>query len=191
MRSPRRESFLNAAIQVFARYGFRKTSIDMVAQAAGASRQVLYLHFPSKEALFCATVEYALAQHLAAACSALAGNQPLADRLVAACDEWAGRYIGTGTSDAVDLASASAAMTTETLAAYGARFEEALAKAIAASPVMATYSKAGLTAQTLARTLHRTVQGIKEHSSTRPQFHAELTAAAAVLLAPLPQPKIA
>ena len=32
-----------------ARYGFKKTSMDDVAQAAGVSRQGLYLYFDTKE----------------------------------------------------------------------------------------------------------------------------------------------
>ena len=39
----RREALLEAAVGVFARYGFRKTSMDEVARAAGVSRQGLYL----------------------------------------------------------------------------------------------------------------------------------------------------
>ena len=41
----RQEAVLEAAVGVFARYGFRKTSMDEVARAAGVSRQGLYLQF--------------------------------------------------------------------------------------------------------------------------------------------------
>ncbi|PYE23133.1 TetR family transcriptional regulator [Paraburkholderia silvatlantica] len=183
-QSTRRETFLNAAIQVFARYGYRKTSIDQIAQAAGASRQGLYLHFSSKEELFRATVEHALSQHLRAVTTALSQDRPLADRLVAACDEWAGRYVGTGTQDAQDLVAASTSITSETLAAYGMRFEEALAEAIADdSKVMRAYIGAGLTAKDVARTLHMVTQGIKQRSSTRQEFVTEISTSVAVLMA--------
>ena len=52
----RQERVLAAALGVFGRYGFRKTSMDEVARAAGISRQGLYLYFASKEALFRAAV---------------------------------------------------------------------------------------------------------------------------------------
>jgi AcrR family transcriptional regulator len=172
---------------VFARYGYRKTSFDQVAQTAGASRQGLYLHFPSKEALFRAAVEHALSRHLSAAVAALSKNEPLADRLVAACDEWAGGYVGRGTPDAQDLAGVSASITGEILATYGARFEEALAVATAESLIMKTYVEAGLTAQVAARTLHMTVQGIKQQSLTHQAFHIDLKTAVAVLLASSPR----
>lgn len=43
---------LDAALPVFVRYGFRKTSMADIAQAAGISRASLYLSFSNKEELF-------------------------------------------------------------------------------------------------------------------------------------------
>ena len=40
-----------AATATFLRYGFKKTSMDDVAQAAGVSRQGLYLYFETKDVL--------------------------------------------------------------------------------------------------------------------------------------------
>ena len=48
----RHESLLQAAFGVFLRYGYKKTSMDDLARAAGLSRQGLYLHFANKDALF-------------------------------------------------------------------------------------------------------------------------------------------
>ena len=42
---------------VFRRQGFRRSSIEQVAEAAGLTRQALYHHFESKEALFRAVIE--------------------------------------------------------------------------------------------------------------------------------------
>lgn len=41
-----------AAFQVFAERGFRKTSMQLIADRAGMSRPALYLHFQNKEAVF-------------------------------------------------------------------------------------------------------------------------------------------
>jgi AcrR family transcriptional regulator len=46
-----------AAAAVFTRHGFRQTAMAMVAEEAGLSRQALYHHFASKEALFAALVD--------------------------------------------------------------------------------------------------------------------------------------
>src|SRR5580698_9381573 len=91
----RQEALLEAAVGVFARYGFRKTSMDEVARAAGVSRQGLYLQFADKEALFRQAVTYKLSRQLRAAIAELSKEQSTFEaRLIAACDEWAGRFVG-------------------------------------------------------------------------------------------------
>ena len=52
-----RERILDAAMAVFAQFGFRRASMDEVAREAGLTRQAVYHHFASKEALFRAAVE--------------------------------------------------------------------------------------------------------------------------------------
>lgn len=52
-----RDGILRAAQDVFARHGFRQTSMAMIAEEADLSRQALYHHFASKEALFAALVD--------------------------------------------------------------------------------------------------------------------------------------
>jgi AcrR family transcriptional regulator len=47
---------LDAAARLFARFGFDKTSIDEIARAAGVSKGAVYLHWPSKDNLFEATL---------------------------------------------------------------------------------------------------------------------------------------
>jgi AcrR family transcriptional regulator len=54
---PLREArLLDAAARRFARFGFDKTSIDEIATDAGVSKGAVYLHWPSKDALFEATL---------------------------------------------------------------------------------------------------------------------------------------
>lgn len=91
----RRESVLDAALNTFARFGYRKTSMDDIAADAQISRPGLYFLFSSKPALFRAATERAIQLDLAAAEVALnVPGRPLAWRLVDAFDSWAGRYIG-------------------------------------------------------------------------------------------------
>ena len=52
-----RDRILDAAMLVFRRHGFRRSSIEQAAEAAGLTRQALYHHSTSKEALFRAVVE--------------------------------------------------------------------------------------------------------------------------------------
>ncbi|MEL7546147.1 MAG: helix-turn-helix domain-containing protein [Pseudomonadota bacterium] len=48
----KRALVFDAASDVFARYGFRRTSMNDIAEAAGISRPALYLMFANKEDLF-------------------------------------------------------------------------------------------------------------------------------------------
>ncbi|HYG66302.1 MAG TPA: helix-turn-helix domain-containing protein, partial [Anaeromyxobacteraceae bacterium] len=65
MSSEHREAILTAATDSFARFGFRKTSIEDVAKRAGVGKGTVYLHFESKEALFAAAVRRVWGQAVA------------------------------------------------------------------------------------------------------------------------------
>jgi len=82
-----RTRILDAAMLVFRRHGFRRSSIEQAAEAAGLTRQALYHHFKSKEELFRAVIERlyenALATEIAAANAAEKAGGSLADILVA------------------------------------------------------------------------------------------------------------
>jgi TetR/AcrR family acrAB operon transcriptional repressor len=82
-----RTRILDAAMLVFRRHGFRRSSIEQAAEAAGLTRQALYHHFKSKEALFRAVIELlydnALVAEIAAANAAEKAGGSLADILVA------------------------------------------------------------------------------------------------------------
>src|SRR5438477_6381864 len=47
-----------AALVLFTRYGYRKTSIDDIAQAAQVAKRTVYLHFENKAAVFLAILEH-------------------------------------------------------------------------------------------------------------------------------------
>jgi AcrR family transcriptional regulator len=51
---------LDAALNCFLQYGFRKTSLDDIASTAGISRTSIYNYFKNKEELFTSMVEHML-----------------------------------------------------------------------------------------------------------------------------------
>ena len=55
--SKKRESIIDGAIQAFRDEGYENTSMDHIAEIAGASKRTVYNHFDSKEALFQAVVQ--------------------------------------------------------------------------------------------------------------------------------------
>jgi len=86
-KAPPQDRILDAAMRVFRRHGFRRSSIEQTAEEAGLTRQALYHHFASKEALFRAVLEriyeQGLAAEIAAAKAAEDAGLDLADILVA------------------------------------------------------------------------------------------------------------
>jgi AcrR family transcriptional regulator len=187
----RRDALLDAAVGVFARYGFRKASMDEVARAAGVSRQGLYLQFADKEALFRSAVTHKLTRQLSAAMAVLSKQRDSLDvRLIAACDEWSGRYVGISGADAADLMCASTSLAGATLAHYEAQFEKALEHAIAASPLAEHCLTAGFSPAELARALHATARGLKLSSKSRQEFVRGMTVAARMFCASLQLPAL-
>lgn len=177
-REPRLKALLEAAVSVFARFGYRKTSMDDVARAAGVSRQGLYLSFANKEELFRRAVEHSLSSQLAAALSALSRcDDSLEIRLISACQEWSGRFVGSLGADAADLMCASTSLAGATLKEYEWQFEEALAAAIAGSPIAEKCAAAGLDTADFARALHATARGLKLACQTKEDFVKGMTAA--------------
>ena len=72
-----------AALTLFARHGFARTSMSDVAREAGISRATLYTRFADKSALAAAMADMLVDDALAAANAAWRATAPLADNLEA------------------------------------------------------------------------------------------------------------
>ncbi|WP_258091770.1 TetR/AcrR family transcriptional regulator [Salipiger pentaromativorans] len=69
-------AILEAAFEQFAAYGYRRTSMEDIARAAGMSRPALYMHFAGKEAILRALVGLYYARLGEAVAQALARTGP-------------------------------------------------------------------------------------------------------------------
>jgi AcrR family transcriptional regulator len=167
--SGRREHVLAAALATFARYGYRKTSMDDVARAADISRPGLYFLFDSKQNLFRAAVTQALDDDVEAARKALDdAGRPLRERLIEAFDLWTGRYIGPMAREVPALVETHPELLGGVVDEYPRRFTEMVVAAIGSDDV--------------ARTLISAAIGIKHEVSTREEFLARLGVAVDLLL---------
>jgi len=54
---PTRQAILDATDRLLGRLGYHKTTIDDLAREAGIARRTIYLHFPSKEEIFLASID--------------------------------------------------------------------------------------------------------------------------------------
>jgi AcrR family transcriptional regulator len=71
----RRDRLLEEALELFGRYGVKRTSIDTLAAAAGIAKGSVYLEWRSKDELFRAVAEHLTAGMLAAATTAAAQRE--------------------------------------------------------------------------------------------------------------------
>jgi len=85
------DRILAAAFTCFSRYGFKRVSLEQIAQETGISRAALYLHFRNKEDLFRALARQLLERTQAAAEEAAEQEAPLAAQLEAILDAKFGR----------------------------------------------------------------------------------------------------
>lgn len=182
----RQIELLEAALSVFMRFGFRKTSMDEVARAAHISRQGLYLRFKTKEELFKATVQHFLEGSLRRASSQLSDSTlTLEEQLVRAFDDIVGRFVGVMQSDAADLGEASQTLVGDMISEHEGSFMQAVAKCLRAGGLVTAYKPIGLSAQKLAETLYATARGLKHSVQTRDEFNERMSTAVRALCFPL------
>ncbi|MGT2425419.1 TetR/AcrR family transcriptional regulator [Amnibacterium kyonggiense] len=171
----RRESVLEAALTTFARFGFRKTSMDDVAADAHISRPGLYFLFSSKAELFRAATERAVERDLLDAERALAApDHALEERVVRAFDSWAGRYIGP-MSDAQTLVADNPALLGPVALAGPARFERMLLDALRGHV---------RDPEAVMQTLTSVSVGLKHQVADRAEYDRRLRAATGLVLRP-------
>src|ERR1700704_6146080 len=79
-----------AGLRLFTRYGYRKTSIDDIAQTAQGAKRTVYLHFENKAAGFLGILQY-LGDQVRQQCAAAesAGGTPV-NRLTGLLDAYFG-----------------------------------------------------------------------------------------------------
>ena len=178
----RREQVLAAALTVFATFGYRRTSMDAVAQAADISRPGLYFLFSGKPELFRETMRQALDEALRDVRAALAApDRDLSARVVAALDANLGRYVGTHINAGIEeLLEMGAAPLGAMYDDYRAALLDALTKAIAASGRFTGDVKPGQ----VAELLEAAAEEWKHRVADRAEFVDKLTTAVAVALRP-------
>lgn len=95
----RREQILDAAIEVFARSGYRDAGTATIAARLGVSEPTLFRHFASKRALYLAAIDRS-AEVLVGRWRALAAAAPTPLAALLAVGEW---YLGELTRDSRHL----------------------------------------------------------------------------------------
>jgi AcrR family transcriptional regulator len=165
----RQAAILEAATGIFLRYGFKKTSMDDVARAVGISRQALYLHFRTKEALFRAMVTHTLeAMHTRASAVLAREDLGLEERVLGAFEALHGKGIGSEHLD--ELIATTAALVGPVFRKVEQALVAEVARALDAAGVAARWKQAGTSAKDLAEHLSATSEGIKQKATTPAEY---------------------
>ena len=167
-RTPPQDRILDAAMRVFRRHGFRRSSIEQAAEEAGLTRQALYHHFASKEALFRAVLErlyeQGLAAEIAAAKAAEDSGLELADILVAEIGARMQSLLASlkDSPHIEELFSEHLAQARDLYQSYASRFADEIATTIARVCRKRKLTLAsGVSVRELARCVEMAVHGTK------------------------------
>jgi AcrR family transcriptional regulator len=179
----RRGAILEAATGVFLRYGFKKTSMDDLARAAGLSRQGLYLHFATKEALFKEALLQLLASTRAAGRAALDREElDVEERLLGAFDAVHGHAIAQpGAEHMNELLETSVQLIGPVVAELEQGILSDVARVLRSAGVAARWKGAGLSAKDLAEHLHATSYGVKHRVATPADYHDRMRVAVRIV----------
>lgn len=79
----KRARIVDAATALFARYGVKRTSIDLLAAEAGIAKPTVYAYFEDKDAIFVAVAEHVCARLYADAKAAAEAPGTIEERLTA------------------------------------------------------------------------------------------------------------
>jgi AcrR family transcriptional regulator len=167
-RQPPQDRILDAAMRVFRRHGFRRSSIEQAAEEAGLTRQAVYHHFPSKEALFRGAIErlyeQALAAEAAAANAAEETDGDLADVIFAEIGARLGVLFASleGSPHLEELFSEHVAQARDLYQTYSIRFGDQVAATIQRFCSARQRELAdGVTVEELARCVEMAIHGTK------------------------------
>lgn len=181
----RQHTLLKTAMEVFLQFGFKKTSMDLVAKSAGVSRQGIYLHFANKEQLFYAAVQYTLEQTLTSITEFLNNAElNLEQQLIGTCNIWFGRYAGLWLSDSADLIIAAKNLVHDLFLEKKSIFINIMLNCIEDSALPKFYAGHGINSIQLIENLYATAQGLKYQQSHQ-DFLQGLTISVQILCSPM------
>jgi AcrR family transcriptional regulator len=182
-----RRRLLDAAAALFARDGFRATSLADVAAAAGFSKGAVYSNFASKEHLFLAAIEEEYGASLADLQASLRGSDDVTDRLSILGTWFASNIAGHPQRARATAEFALSADSNPEVRARLAEVRRLLAAAIEGM-LVEHQQRVGITfrlpASELAQIVLALVDGLVVQDTFEPVAAARFPAAMALLLAP-------
>lgn len=182
------DTIIAAARQVFMRYGFRRTTMGDIAEAAGMSRAALYLVYPSKEDVLTAVVTRMFGAMLDEIRQGLGRCATVEEQLTFALDVWCvtGFELVQASPDAKDLYESSYQFAAEVMATATADVIALVADVL--EPLVRQQTTVALSSVQIAQVLVSAVPGFKGAVTTTEQFRALIARLITLVLASLDYP---
>lgn len=171
---------LEAATDIFLRYGFARTTMGDIAERAGISRPALYLVFSGKEEVFAAVIRRMTDDLLTRLRATLPTLPTPESQVLFACETWSAHSFDLMAAhpDARDLFNLALLPVQQMYADF-----QALIAALLVAPVAA--SSLDATPEELARVLIFAMRGFKETVTDKRDMHRLIALQVSLLLTAL------
>lgn len=178
--SDRRTMVVSAARDVFLRYGYGRTTMGDIAQAAGLTRPTLYLSFRDKESIFHAVIRAMVSDRIDEIRLGVAERDALQDKLSFACETWVlGAYeLVRDYPDAQDLFDLKVLPVRESYEAFEALIAEIIRQPLRESDL-------NISEAVLAAMISSAIKGFKDMAQDNATLCELVRALAAVTVAGL------
>ncbi len=185
MTQSKEEKILTSAREVFVRYGFKRTTMSDLAEAAQMSRPALYLIYSSKEEVFRSLVTQVFNELLHEVHVGLSKHEDVADKLTFAFEVWCvGPFEITQVSpDARDILESGYEFATEIITQAFSDFENILSDVL--RPMVNSQTEKLLSSEQLAHILTTAIVGFKESATSAVQLRQMIQGLISVVLAGL------
>jgi AcrR family transcriptional regulator len=173
----KRSRILDAAQNLFLRYGVKRTSLDHVVRDAGIAKGTLYLYFDSKGALFAAIAERLCDEMLSQTEEAIASNRSLIPRIVGCLDAFVGssHRLTAHSPHIAELTESTEALAASIFEAFNENWRGLLRKVL---------REGGIRRKDAVDIFYAAAAGtLKTGDSAAKPYRARLTAIASVLVA--------
>ncbi len=184
--SAKKNSVLDTAADVFAQYGFKRTTMNDIAQAAGISRPALYLMFDNKEHLFQELAAYRLNLALLAAKAVLENDGSVSSRFIEAILVFEKTYTEpvANSPHGAELIDVNMSLAGEVMIKGKSKLIAALAKVLkdADESGEVSFQNTPLTHKTFVELLLSSIGGIKQKAGTKAEYRKQTQQVAQIFL---------
>lgn len=179
-------ALFDAAAAVFAQYGFKRTTMNDIAEAAGMSRPALYLLFTNKEHLFRELSSYRINLALKAAKTVLARQGSVSSRFIDALMEFERTYSEpvANSPHGAELYDINMSLAADVMTVGYASLVAALAKLLKDAELSgeANFGNTPLTHKAFVELLLASISGIKKKAGTKAEYRKQTKHVAQIFL---------